>query len=118
MTCILTGLVGSFIYGIGAYCKCSLVHSNAHDLVSFGAWLVFIGRFLQGLWTGGQQAIEQAYISEAVDKKNNLSMIADLGSAAVLGFVLGPMFGLLATVIDFHIGSLHINHYSAHALIT
>ena len=40
-------------------------------------------------------------------------MIADLGSAAVLGFVLGPIFGLLATVIDFHIGGLYISHYSA-----
>ena len=81
--------------------------------VVWGQWLVFLGRFLQGLWTGAQQAIEQAYISEAVSKQNNLSMIADLGSAAVLGFVLGPIFGLLATVIDFHIGGLYISHYSA-----
>jgi len=36
-------------------------------------------------------------VTEAVDKKDNLSMIADIGSAAVLGFVLGPLFGLLGT---------------------
>jgi len=40
-------------------------------------------------------------------------MIADLGSAAVLGFVLGPMFGLLCTAIEFNIGSIHVSHYSA-----
>lgn len=28
-------------------------------------------------------------------------MIADLGSAAVLGFVLGPVVGLICTAIDF-----------------
>jgi len=40
-------------------------------------------------------------------------MIADLGSAAVLGFVLGPLVGLLATVVDFRIGSFEITPYSA-----
>lgn len=65
------------------------------------------------MWTGGQQVIEQGYITESVDKKNNLNMIADLGSAAVLGFVLGPMFGLLATQMNFTIGPIVIDQYNA-----
>ena len=89
------------------------VSSLSQSLVTWGHWLVLVGRIIQGIWTGGQQAIEQAYISEAVPKKDNINMIADLGSAAVLGFVLGPMFGLLCTAIEFDIGSLHVSHYSA-----
>jgi hypothetical protein len=57
--------------------------------------------------------IEQGYITESVSKKNNLNMIADLGSAAVLGFVLGPMFGLLATQMKFSIGPITVDPYNA-----
>ena len=44
-TCIVTGFVGSLLYALGMY-------------FSWGHWLVLIGRFIQGLWTGGQQAVE------------------------------------------------------------
>ena len=36
-------------------------------------------------------------------------MIADIGAAAVLGFILGPMFGYLVSNFDFKIGSLVMN---------
>lgn len=51
-TCISAGLLGSILYSLGGY------------FTPWGKWLVFAGRFIQGLWTGGQQAIEQAYITE------------------------------------------------------
>jgi hypothetical protein len=51
---------------------------------------------MQGLWTGAQQAIEQAYISDCISKDKNFSMIADIGASAVLGFTLGPIFGFIA----------------------
>jgi MFS family permease len=51
-TCIFSGFLGSILYSLGGY------------FVPWGKWLVFAGRFIQGLWTGGQQAIEQAYITE------------------------------------------------------
>lgn len=57
--------------------------------------------------------MEQGYITEAVSKKENINMIADLGSAAVLGFVLGPLVGLLATLFNFQIGAFFVNSYSA-----
>ena len=41
ISCILTGFTGSILYAVG-------------DYVSWGAYLVFAGRFIQGLWTGGQ----------------------------------------------------------------
>ena len=83
------------------------------NLVTWGSYLIFAGRFIQGLWTGGQQTIEQGYVAEAVDKKDNLSMISDIGSAAVLGFVLGPLFGLLGTQMTFELGPIYVDQYNA-----
>jgi len=41
VSCILTGFLGSIFYAFG-------------DYFSHGHWLVLVGRFIQGLWTGGQ----------------------------------------------------------------
>lgn len=100
-TCISAGFIGSLLYSFGGY------------FLTWGQWLVFLGRFIQGLWTGGQQAIEQAYITECIDKDENLSMIADLGAAAVLGFVLGPIVGLIAGFVNFRMGSFYVDEYTA-----
>jgi MFS family permease len=100
-TCIFAGFLGSILYSLGGY------------FVPWGKWLVFAGRFIQGLWTGGQQAIEQAYITECIDKNDNLGMIADLGASAVLGFVLGPILGLLGGYINFSIGSFYVDEYTS-----
>jgi len=48
-----------------------------------------------------------------VKKEDNIKMIADLGSAAVLGFVLGPLVGLVATVANFNFLGFEITAYSA-----
>lgn len=100
-TCITAGFIGSLLYSFGGY------------FLGWGKWLVFLGRFIQGLWTGGQQAIEQAYITECIDKDQNLDMIADLGASAVLGFVLGPVIGLIAGFINFRIGAFYVDEYTA-----
>ena len=103
-SCITTGLIGSVVYFMGAYSD------------SYGQWLVLFGRLLQGLWTGGQQAIEQAYISEWVDKKENLAMLADFGASAVFGFIIGPVVGLAASYLSFSIGGIFANEYSFWAI--
>lgn len=100
-TCIAAGFIGSLLYSFGGY------------FIPWGKWLVFAGRFVQGLWTGGQQAIEQAYITECIDKNQNLSMIADLGASAVLGFVLGPIVGLIGGFINFRIGGFYVDEYTS-----
>jgi len=100
-TCIAAGFIGSLLYSMGGY------------FVPWGKWLVFTGRFIQGLWTGGQQAIEQAYITECIDKTQNLSMIADLGASAVLGFVLGPVVGLMGGFINFRAGGFYVDEYTS-----
>lgn len=100
-TCVAAGFLGSILYSIGGYWP------------SWGKWLVFAGRFVQGLWTGGQQAVEQAYITECIDKDQNLSMIADLGASAVLGFVLGPVVGLVGGYVNFSIGAFYVDEYTS-----
>ena len=42
---------------------------------------MFLGRFIQGIWTGAHQTIDTAYISECIDKDQNLAMITNLGLA-------------------------------------
>jgi len=100
-SCIAAGFIGSIVYSMGGY------------FIPWGKWLVFAGRFIQGLWTGGQQAIEQAYIAECIDKNQNLGMIADLGASAVLGFVLGPVVGLVGRFMNFSIGSFVVDEYTS-----
>ena len=69
---------------------------------------MFAGRFLQGMWTGGQQTVEQAYISECIDKDRNLGMISELGAVAVMGFILGPIIGYGSSLIEFTVISAAI----------
>lgn len=78
-----------------------------------GKWLVLLGRLIQGLWTGGQQTIETAYIAECIDKDQNLNMIAELGASAVLGFVLGPIVALIGRFVNFNIGSFYVDEYTS-----
>ena len=40
-------------------------------------------------------------------------MIADLGAAAVLGFVLGPIIGLIGGYINFSIGGFYVDEYTS-----
>ena len=74
-------------------CWHGMVWAHTHS-----AWIAFTGRAVQGLWTGGQQTVEQAFLSEYVDPRDLTAVTASLGSAAVLGFILGPSF---ATALDF-----------------
>eukprot|EP00038_Savillea_parva_P010887 m.193534 g.193534 ORF g.193534 m.193534 type:complete len:663 (+) comp18946_c0_seq1:59-2047(+) len=88
---IFVGLAGSLLFaGAGMYA--------VKDPSATAAWIAFTGRAVQGLWTGGQQTVEQAFLSEYVDPRDLTAVTASLGSAAVLGFILGPSF---ATALDF-----------------
>ena len=103
LNCIGTGFLGSVFYFLADY-----VGDGG------GLWLIFVGRMLQGLWTGGQQAIEQSYVSEVVTDKHKLKVLSELGIFVVLGFVLGPVFGILLSMVDLHLASgLKLDAYTA-----
>jgi len=52
LSCILLGLVGSAMYVVAEPLK--------------NPWIVFWARAVQGLWTGGQQTIEQSFLSQVI----------------------------------------------------
>lgn len=96
------GVIGSVIYFLS-----DTVEDN------YALWGIFTARLLQGLWTGGHQAVEQAYIAEVVNHAHMLRVLSELGMAAVSGFLSGPILGLLLSLIDFQIGILHIHSNTA-----
>jgi ceroid-lipofuscinosis MFS transporter 7 len=94
-----TGVFGSFLY-------------IAADIFTNPA-LALYGRFLQGLWTGGQQSVEQAYLAYAALPGERTELTSRLGTFAVLGFILGPAFGAVFTSLDVHILGFHLDAYTA-----
>lgn len=66
-----------------------------------GLWLIFVGRFAQGMWTGGAQAIQTVYLAEVLPLSDLTPTIVTLRAYASLGFILGPVFGLVLNFIPF-----------------
>lgn len=104
--CICFGIVGSVLYASAAWVESSYM----------AQYFIVAGRFLQGLWTGGQQAIEQAYISAAIEASKKTEFTATLSTCAVLGFVAGPTIGALLSMIDTSVFGLKIGANNAPGL--
>lgn len=66
-----------------------------------GLWLIFVGRFAQGMWTGGAQAIQTVFLAEVLPVADLTPTIVTLRAYASLGFTLGPVFGLVLNFIPF-----------------
>jgi len=95
---IVVGMIGSAMYVAAEWYS--------------SPWLVFFGRAVQGLWTGGKQAIEQAYVGCAVAPERQTEVTAVLGAFAVLGFITGPCFGAAFTAVDVSILGVRIDAYT------
>jgi MFS family permease len=67
---IFCGLLGSVLY---------VAADSMHS-----PWTAFLGRALTGLWTGGKQSVEQAYMAERAPKEKLTEYTAELGTAAVV----------------------------------
>lgn len=65
----------------------------------FALWFVFMGRFVQGMWTGGAQAIQTVYLASVLPARELTATIVTLRAYASLGFILGPVFGLALNFI-------------------
>ena len=75
-------------------------------------WLIQVARLFQGFWTGSQQAVEQAYISETAAEEDKLKILSELGISAVSGFLLGPVFGLLLSFVNMQAGFVVYNSFT------
>jgi MFS family permease len=104
--CIFFGLVGSGLYTAAGWVESS----------SMAEFFIVAGRFLQGVWTGGQQAIEQAYVSAAIEPSKRVEFTATLSTCAVLGFVAGPTIGALLSIIDTTVLGLKVGANNAPGL--
>ena len=85
---VALGVAGSFLYGTAGFVPNISWIDN-----KIGPYFVLIGRLLQGIWTGGEQAVETAYIGENVNEKDRTKLLSTLSTFATMGFVLGPAIG-------------------------
>ena len=116
LTSIFIGFLGSILYSGGIYFPSKLLYLST-QLAFGGEWVILIGRFLQGLWTGGQQAIEQAYIHESIKRGKSFNTVSDLGTASMLGFIFGPIIGYLVTFVNLNLGPVVINPLTSVGII-
>jgi ceroid-lipofuscinosis MFS transporter 7 len=89
---------------------------RTHDpaCANAASWAVLFSRLLQGVGSGGAQAVEQAYISIATPPSRRTELTGRLSTMAVLGFIFGPTCGaLVAQVPTFYFGVLRIDSFSA-----
>lgn len=77
----------------------------------FGLFLVLLARFLQGVMTGAAQAIQNHFLADVLPMHDLTPAVVTVNAYATLGFVVGPVFGLMFSLIpDISLPlSLHIN---------
>lgn len=99
MLCMSLGVIGSAMYSAAGWIG---------DDTGAKYCLLF-ARLIQGLWTGGQQTVEQAYLSAAVHPSKRTEYTATLSTCSVLGFVMGPAIGAGLSQVDTTILGLQVN---------
>ena len=105
--CALISLSGSLLYAF-ADAVTLWVDDGLHAPLT-----VLLGRFLQGVGSGGQQAVEQSYLSIAAPPEERTELTSKIATAATLGFIFGPAFGAaVSQTPDFAIGPLRINTFT------
>ena len=92
---VALGVVGSFLYGTAGF-----VPNISWLDDDIAPYFVLFGRLLQGIWTGGEQAVETAYIGENVNEKDRTKLLSTLSTFATMGFVLGPAIGTPLETFD------------------
>ena len=88
--CTLLSLSGSSSY--------ALADTIAREgSTALGPPVVLLGRLLQGIGSGGQQAVEQTYLSVAAPPEQRTQLTSKLSTFACLGFIFGPAMGALVS---------------------
>ena len=100
LVCCIVSCTGAVSYAMAFF-----VYTN------ISAWMaplfVLLGRLLQGIGSGGQQAVEQSYLSVAVTTAQRTEYTGKLSTFASAGFICGPAFAALVGALpEFRVGSL------------
>jgi len=101
------GVVGSVLY--------VLADGVGQDPVLrfYAPWVVVLGRFLGGIWTGGKMVVEQTYVGVAAREDRVTPLTSEIGVYAVLGFVAGPSLGALFSPLNVRYGTWRVDEFTA-----
>ena len=100
--CALISLSGSVAYALA-----DAVHRT------LGPTVVLVARLLQGVGSGGQQAVEQSCFAILAPPEERTSLTSQLSTFACLGFIFGPALGAAVTQTpDFAAGALLFNSFT------
>ena len=106
--CTLIALSGSTSYALA-----EVAHTLVDSSVGLGPTVVLAGRLLQGIGSGGQQAVEQSYLAIAAPTAERTSLTSQLNTFACLGFIFGPALGAAVTQTpDVRIGLVDFNSFT------
>jgi MFS transporter, ceroid-lipofuscinosis neuronal protein 7 len=61
--------------------------------------MVLVGRFLQGMWTGGAQAVQQTHLAKVLRVDDLTAATVNLNAAACAGMVFGPAVALVSSCV-------------------
>ena len=104
--CCVLAISGAAMYSLASF-------AFEHVSAPAAPYIVFVGRLLQGIGSGGQQAVEQSYLSIAAPPSQRTELTSKLSTFACLGFIFGPAVGaLVATMPTFSVGALHFDAYT------
>ena len=106
MLCIIIAFSGA-----AAYALADLAQRVAPAIDA--PFIVLAGRLLQGIGSGGQQAVEQAYLSVAAPPEQRTELTGRLSTFACLGFIFGPALGAAVSQLpQFAVGALHFTSFT------
>ena len=104
--CATLSFIGAMSYALGDFCFRSISRETAPSVV-------LVARLLQGVGSGGQQAVEQSYLSIAAPLEMRTELTGKLSTFACLGFICGPSFAaLVSQTPDVKVGALVFNSYT------
>ena len=101
------GVVGSILYVVADDV------GQSPNLRAWAPWVVVVGRFLGGIWTGGKMVVEQTYVGVAAREDRVTPLTSEIGVYAVLGFVAGPSVGALFAPLNLDYGRWRVDEFTA-----
>ena len=101
------GVVGSILYVVADDV------GQSPNLRNWAPWVVVVGRFLGGIWTGGKMVVEQTYVGVAAREDRVTPLTSEIGVYAVLGFVAGPSVGALFAPLNLDYGRWRVDEFTA-----
>ena len=81
------------------FCLGTLVVDYMLMALSWSVWVLFVGRFVAGL-AGASHSVATAYVTDISERDKRSANIGLIGAAFGVGFILGPVLGGLASLID------------------